>query len=222
VTIPDGEFLPEAVRLRAYTIGTAWALLLDRLAPGWQELLEANDRQSLDGLLGAALNGPGALESAPCAFTPVEVGAAKRDARIDAAGVTTGWATRQRAFEKKEGWRVVIQSAPGHPLWPQGFDPLNIDRVDGGLIHTRFLKLGNDAGQMTALDEEDADIESRTVGIGPHPLFNGISWVEIVLPARPVVERAAGATTIRGPGFVAEFKDATVDDGGKETLVQLN
>ncbi|MEZ4412910.1 MAG: hypothetical protein R2910_08010 [Gemmatimonadales bacterium] len=222
VAIPEGEFLPEAVRLRAYTIGPAWAILLDRLAPGWRESLESNDRQSLDGLLDAALNGPGAPASAPCAFTPVEVGAAKRNARIDAADVTAGWGTRQRAFETKEGWRVVIQSAPGHPLWPQGFDPLNIDRVDGGLIHTRFLKLGNDAGQMTALDEEDADIESRTAGVGPHPMFNGISWVEIVLPARPIVERTAGAATIRGPGFVAEFKNATVDDSGKEILVQLN
>jgi len=222
VTIPEGEFLPEAVRLRAYTIGPAWAILLDRLAPGWRASLEANVRQSLDGMLDAALSGPGAPASAPCAFTPVEVGGAKRDARIDAADVTAGWGKRQRAFETKEGWRVVIQSAPGHPLWPQGFDPLNIDRVDGGLIHTRFLKLGNDAGQLTALDEEDADIEARTAGIGPHPMFNGISWVEIVLPARPVVERTAGAATIRAPGFVAELKNATVDDGGKQILVQLN
>jgi len=222
VTIPDGEFLPEAVRLRAYTIGPAWAMLLDRLAPGWRASLEANDRQSLDGLLDAALNGPGAPASAPCAFTAVEVGAAKRNARIDAAAVTPGWGTRQRAFDTKEGWRVVIQSAPGHPLWPQGFDPLSIDRVEGGLIHTRFLKLGNDAGQMAALDEADADVESRTVGIGPHPIFNGISWVEVVLPARPVVERTAGAATIRGPGFTAEFKNATVDDSGRDVLVQLH
>lgn len=222
VTIPDGEFLPEAVRLRAYTIGPAWALLLDRLAPGWRAALEANDRQSLDGMLDAAVNGPEAPASAPCGFTPVEVGAAKRNARIDAAGVTAGWGTRQRAFETREGWRVVIQSAPGQPLWPQGFDPLNIDRVDGALIHTRFLKLGNDAGVMTALDETDADIEARTVGVGPHPLFNGVAWVEVVLPARPVVERAAGSTTIRGPGFVAELRHATVDEGGKEILVQLN
>jgi len=173
-------------------------------------------------MLDAAVNGPEAPASAPCGFTPVEVGAAKRNARIDAAGVTAGWGTRQRAFETREGWRVVIQSAPGQPLWPQGFDPLNIDRVDGALIHTRFLKLGNDAGVMTALDETDADIEARTVGVGPHPLFNGVAWVEVVLPARPVVERAAGSTTIRGPGFVAELRHATVDEGGKEILVQLN
>ncbi len=222
VTIPADEFLPEAVRYRTYFIGPAWALLLDRLSPGWQRALEANDRQSLDGLLDAALNGPNAPAAVPCGFTPVQVGAAKRDARIDAAAVHEGWAKRQRTFEMLAGWRVVIQSATGQPLWPQGFDPLNIDRVDGGLIHTRFLKLGNDAGQMTALDEADGDIEARTAGIGPHPIFNGISWVEVVLSAQPVVTRAAGSTTIRGPGFLAEFKNATVDESGRQVLVQLN
>jgi hypothetical protein len=222
VTIPADEFLPEAVRYRTYFTGPAWALLLDRLSPGWQQALEASDRQSLDGLLAAALNGPNAPATVPCGFTPVQVGAAKRDARIDAAAVQEGWAKRQRTFEMLAGWRVVIQSAPGQPLWPQGFDPLNIDRVDGGLIHTRFLKLGNDAGQMTALDESDGDIEARTAGIGPHPIFNGISWVEVVLAARPVVTRAEGSTTIRGPGFMAEFKNATVDEGGRDILVQMN
>jgi hypothetical protein len=222
VTIPAVEFLPEAVRLRAYTIGPALALLLDRLSPGWQRALEADDTQSLDGLLDAAINGPNAPASPPCAFTPVEVGAEKREARFDAAEVTAGWGTRQRAFEVKEGWRVVIQSAKGRPLWPQGFDPLNIDRVDGGLIHTRFLQLGNDAGQMTALDETAGDIEARTEGIGPHPIFNGVSWVEVVLSVRPVVSRTAGALTIKGPGFLAEFKNATLDESGRQLLVQLN
>lgn len=222
VSIPPGEFLSEAVRYRAYIIGPALALLLDRLAPGWQAALERNDRESLDGLLDAALSGPGAPASAPCGFTAVEIGAAKRDARIDAAEVTAGWGKRQRTFETLGGWRVVIQSAPGHPLWPQGFDPLNIDRVEGGLIHTRFLKLGNDAGTLTALDETDADIEARTAGVGPHPIFNGVSWVEVVLNAKPIVERTSGKTTIRGPGFVAEFTRAQVDESGKEVLVQLN
>ncbi|HOX19698.1 MAG TPA: hypothetical protein PLI70_02115 [Gemmatimonadales bacterium] len=222
VTIPPAEFLPEAVRLRAYTIGPALAVLLDRLSPGWQQALKADDTQSLDGLLASALDAPGAPTSASCAFTPVEVGAAKRDARIDAGEVTAGWGQRQRAFETKEGWRVVIQSAKGQPLWPQGFDPLNVDRVDGALIHTRFLKLGNGAGQMTAIDEAGADVEARTEGIGPHPIFNGVSWVEVVLSVRPTVSRAEGTLTIKGPGFAAEFRNATLDESGRQLLVQLN
>jgi hypothetical protein len=222
VTIPPSEFLPEAGWLRAYTIGPALAVLLDRLSPGWQQALETDDSRSLDGLLAAVLDAPGAPASASCAFTPVEVGAAKRTARFDAGQVSVGWGQRQRAFETKEGWRVVIQSARGQPLWPQGFDPLNVDRVDGALIHTRFLKLGNDAGQLTAIDEGGADVEARTEGIGPHPIFNGVSWVEVVLSVRPAVSRTGGTLTIKGPGFTAEFRDATLDESGRQILVQLN
>jgi len=220
VDIPADGFLPEAVRQRAYHTGPAMALLLDRLSPGWQAALEQHDGQSLDGLLETALRST--PPSAPCDFTPVQVGAARRDARIAAAGVTSDWGKRQRAFETKEGWRVLIQSAKGKPLWPQGFDPLNVDRVDGALIHTRYLKLGNDAGQMTALEEPGAEVEARTEGVGPHPMFNGVSWVEVVLSIKPAVQRPEGRLVIYGPGFSADFSNATLIESGRQLLVQLN
>jgi hypothetical protein len=198
------------------------AQLLDRLAPGWKESLEANDAQFLDTLLEAAVHAPDAPASAPCDFTPVELGAARRDARSDVASVASGWGSRQRTFEAREGWRIVIQSAPGRPLWPQGFDPINIDRVDGGLIHTRFLKLGNDDGELTAIDESDVDIEARTAGVGPHPIFNGVAWVEIVVPAQPVLDRGGGHLGIKAPGFTATFASATLTEGGRELLIQVN
>jgi hypothetical protein len=75
---------------------------------------------------------------------------------------------------------------------------------------------------MTALDEALADIEARTSGVGPHPIFNGVSWVEVVLPARPDVERSAGGVVIRAPGFTAEFKNATADVSGTQILVELH
>ena len=75
---------------------------------------------------------------------------------------------------------------------------------------------------MTAIDEEGADVEARTEGIGPHPIFNGVSWVEVVLSVRPTVSRAAGTLTIKGPGFTAEFRNATLDESGRQLLVQLN
>lgn len=222
VTIPAAEFPPAAVRLRAYTIGPALAMLLDRLSPGWQRSLEASDGQSLDAMLHDAVSGAGPPPSAPCGFTPVEVATRKREARLDAAAVVAGWGERQRTFDARPGWRVVIQAAPGQPLWPQGFDPLNIERVEGGLVHTRFLRLGNDAGQMTAIDEAGADVEARTSGVGPHPLFNGIAWVEVAGLAKPTVERAPGHLVLRAPGFTADFKNATLQESGPQLLVQLN
>jgi hypothetical protein len=50
-TLPSSGFYPEAVRQRAYQIGTAWALLLDRMTPGWQR--EMATAKSLDELMGS-------------------------------------------------------------------------------------------------------------------------------------------------------------------------
>jgi len=219
VTIPAEEFLPEAVRLRIYSIGPALAFLLDRLAPSWKEQLEAGSAASLDQLLASAL--ALSVSTAACAFTPVEEAGARQRARIDVAEVKARWAGRTRAFDTLPGWRVVVQSAKGKPLWPQGFDPLNVDRAEGGLIHTRFLKLGNDAGTLTAVDEASADIEARTVPVGPHPLFDGIDWVEVVVPGRPVATRTATGIRIVGPGLSTEFKGAEMIESGKQLLVQL-
>ena len=39
---------------------------------------------------------------------------------------------------------------------------------------------------------------------------------------RPTVSRTAGTLTIKGPGFTAEFRSATLDEAGRQILVQLN
>ena len=219
VEMPQGEFLAEGVRLRAYTVGPALASLLDRLAPAWRQEVEATGGPALDVRLGQAVQATAA--GSACALTPVEATDLRRRARLDAAEVRAGWAARARAFDSLPGWRVLVQSAAGKPLWPQGFDPLNVVRTDDGLIHTRFLRLGNDNGQLTALDEAGADIEAHTVPAGAHPLFNGIAWVEVVLPVRPVVSRSAQSLTIKGPGFTADFRDAKVEESGPQIIVQL-
>lgn len=219
VEIPPGEFLAEGVRLRAYTVGPALAFLLDRVAPGWRPGLEATGGPALDLLLASAVDS--AAPPATCALTPADSAELRRRARLDAAAVRAGWAERVRAFDTLPGWRVLVQSAAGQPLWPEGFDPLNVDRTDNGLIHTRFLKLGNANGRITALDEGDADIEARTVPAGQHPLFNGVSWVEVVVPAAPVVTQTGSKVEIRAPGLTADFANASVSSSGRQVLVQL-
>ena len=38
-------------------------------------------------------------------------------------------------------------------LWPQGFDPMNVRRLDTVLLHTRFLSLGNDASTFEVMGD---------------------------------------------------------------------
>lgn len=213
VDIPEGEFPATRVRLRAYTAGEALALLLDRFRPGWPEALEADDKQRLDGLLGAVLRA-GSAEGAGeggCALTAAERAAVERTAAGDVAKVRADRAGRRKAFDARPGWRVIVESAQGRPLWPQGFDPLNVETVEGGLLHTRFLRLGNDSGKLQAIDEPGADLEVFSEAAGEHPLFQGVRRVTIAGLAKPEIETGGGAVELRSPGFTARFENARVE-----------
>lgn len=221
VDIPRREFAPGDVRLRSYTIGPAIAFLLDRIRPGWPASLEAHDRQRLDEVLAGALVGAAESPNGGCALPAADVVTTKRVARRDAAAVVTGRVARRRAFDARKGWRVVVIAPEGQPLWPQGFDPLNIERVSGGLLHTRFLTLGNDGCKATAIDEDGVDVEALTEGFGPHPLFNGVRRAVIAALAKPVVTIDGDRVTVTTSGLQLECARATVQERRGEVVVTL-
>ena len=201
VDIPLPEFAAQDVRLRSYTIGPAIAFLLDRIRPRWQYSLEAHDRQKLDEVLAGSLVGAVKLPNGGCALPAARVVEIERTAKRDAANVATQRAARRQAFDARQGSRVVITAAEGKPLWPQGFDPLNVEPVNGGLLHTRFLSIGNESCKATAIDEGGVDIEAFTEGFGPHPLFNGVRRAVIAGLEKPVVTTAGDRVTITTPGL---------------------
>ena len=231
IAIPAAEYAPAEVRQRAYTVGPALAFLLDRMAPGWQARLDAHDQLQLDGILAEAVGnvGPGMSAVHPtsrvtgvtCALSPTEQAALERTARADAAAVVAGRAQRRRWFDALAGWRLEVQAANGLPLWPQGFDPLNVERVDGGLLHTRWCSLANDSGKLEALDGDGADLVSFTEGAGAHPLFNGVRRVVVAGLSQPQVQEHDGSVSVRAPGLIADFPHATVREQGTQVLVQL-
>ena len=213
--IPIEEFPATEVRHRIYTTGPAMAFILDRLRPGWQAALEADDKQHLEDLF-AGIEAKGG-----CGFTPAETERFEKTAKEDASAIRTGRTTRRKEFDSRSGWRVIVQAAEGKPLWPQGFDPLNVEMVDGGLLHTRFLQLGNDAGKIEAIDGTGIDIDSLTEGIGPHPLFNGVRRAAIAGLAKPEIKSEGGKIEIEAPGLSLRFENARVEVRGNEAMVQI-
>jgi formylglycine-generating enzyme required for sulfatase activity len=211
VTIPEKEFADDDVRQRTYVVGPAIALLLDRLSPEWKTALEADDRLFLDDLLRAvAANGAAGAQVAACEETPADTGAAESAARDDVAALVKARQDRRRAFDALSGWRVVVTAADGQPLQSGGFDPLNIEKVEGGLLHTRYLELRNDAGRIQLLREGDAEIDAFTESASGHPLFGGVSRVTVAGLAKPEIVREGSAVTVRAPGLEARFTGATV------------
>ncbi len=221
VEIPEAEFRAIEFRSRIYAIGPALAFVLERLRPGWQAALEADDKQYLDRMLESAVGADGQGRAVPCAFAADEIARIERTAKEDVAAVIAARGERRKVFDTRPGWRVVVHAAQKQPLWPQGFDPLNVERVEGGFLHARFLRLGNDVGELRAIDEAGADIEALTDGVGPHPLFNGIRRVAVAGLAKPEIATEAHQVAVRAPGFLAQFQDASVQVNGTEVLVRL-
>jgi hypothetical protein len=193
--LPDGDFPAESVRKRAYETGQALALVLDRLDSRWREALSAGEAESLDTLLARELKRRNIL----LPELKGDVGAE----RI-AADLKTRWETEQRkaraAFEAREGWRVEVTCRA--PLFPQGFDPLNVLRLGGDILHTRFLKLGDGTSTLETLD-----IPAMTTAAGEHPLFSGVSKVVIAgLAERPrAAQGERGILVLTAPGLTARL-----------------
>jgi hypothetical protein len=190
--------------------------LLDRFSPAWKESLEQNDAQYLDAMLESAL---ATADRGECAFTSEELDAFARVAKADAAAVASQRTERRQAFDAAPGWHIVIES--GQPLWPNNFDPLNMEVVDGGLLHTRWVRVANQAGSVEALDGEGADITVFTEGPGPHPLFNGVTRVSVSTATKPVVTSDGEHVTIAAPGITIDVKTATVEESGNIVQVRL-
>jgi hypothetical protein len=210
--IPSEEYLPEEVRQRAYSSGLALALLLDESSPGWPAVLEQDDTLALDVILtGSVANHPA------CQFAPVERERIQAIATRDAANLIARREAARRAFLGETGWRLIIV-AEGAPLFPQRFDPLNVQVLaPGEVLHTRFLTLGSGAGFVEVLGRS-----ALTEAAGVHPLFNGVRLVTLTGFAEdPVHHPADGVVLIRGDGVSGELRGATVGRTGPVVTIRL-
>lgn len=220
VEFPEDEFDATAARLRTYTVGPALAYLLDRFRPDWMESLEHDDRQFLDEMLAAAI--ADANPAPACAFTPDELARIETRAKADAGAVATKRQTLRREFDAYPGWRIIIEAGAKDPLWLSGFDPLNVELVEGGVLHTRFASLKNDDGSVEALDGDGADVTVFTEGPGPHPLFNGVTRAVIHVSAQPDVNiRGERRVDVKAPGVLIRTTHATIREREREVRIRL-
>ena len=173
----------DAVRDRLYQTGLAFATLLDRHAPGWQQTLEDGDPRALDELLAAAIE-------------------PRTTASDDVRAIRERRAQRRREFLEAKGWRVTIIAEK--PFFPEGFDPLNVHVVGKGeVLHTRFLRLSGEEGTLEILDRA-----VLTEAAGAHPLFNGVRRVVLTgFATKPEVKDGK----LRADGVSAILKGARVE-----------
>lgn len=211
------EFPAEAVRQRIYPVGRALGVLLDRFDPEWTPKLDGGQAKFIDELLNAAL----ARVDAPSQdFSDAEVSASLRRAYADTAALQKKKTNLRQEFLSQPGWKVVLVVEGGEPLWPQGFDPLNVERLGGTeVLHTRFLKLGNSSCSLEVLNRR-----ALTEAAGAHPLFNGVRRLTVTgLPAEPTVNVPGEGhkVVVKAEGFQAEVQNTVVDQSGKTVTITL-
>jgi len=226
--LPAAEYAITDVRTRAYATGHALALLLERFAPAWATRLEAGENLSLDELLAAALLPPkstpapdsaAASASYSCALPKPFAESARERAKMEVASLIERRAVLRREFNAQAGWKIIIKADAGAPLWPQGFDPLNVLRLgEREVLHTRYLKLGNDAGAIEILDRR-----SLTEGAGAqHPLWGGVRQLTLAgIAAEPSAQESAGKTTISAANIKGEFRGARLERAGQTISIFL-
>ncbi len=213
---PAGGFDAEDVRSRAYTTGVAWALLLDRFDTDWRDGFDSDESRYLYTELAEAIL---VIKETTqdCVFTASERAEVARVAREDVERVLALRGERRDQFESQPGWTIVVQADDTSPLWPRGFDPLNVHRVDGGILHTRFLKLGNDSGALEVMGGT-----ALTEAAGPHPLFNGVRRLILAgLEAEPQIDVDGEHVRINLSGFSADFTGASVQRSDRQITVGL-
>jgi hypothetical protein len=222
VDIPAAGFAPTEVRQRASISGAAFAFLLDRLEPGWQKLLGANDDRFLDQILrSAAATGTTNHDAADCRLSPEEEANMQRSAQVDIDQLATQRSVLRGRFDAQSGWRIDVRSAREQPLQPCGIDPVNIEHAEGGLVHTRWLCLHNVYGRLEMIDETDAHLGAFTMAVGENPLFDGIHRVTIAGLPEPEIETGNKNVTVRAPGIDLRFAPAVISLKGTAIEIQL-
>lgn len=204
-TIPEGGLTEVDPRQRGYVTGAAIAHLLDRVTPGWKDKV----KNSLDQLLPQREAGGAECESTVAGNERLNSWAKERYAALVAAR------ERHRSeFLAKPGWILVIASKK--PLFPEGFDPMNVERVAAGeVLHRRYLKLASDSGTVEVIDRA-----SLTEAAGKHPLFDGVRTCTMSgFAEEPKLAIRDGAGSLADSGVTLSFKTAQVQKGERRVTV---
>ncbi len=219
VDLPREGYAANEVRGRCYEIGHALAVLLDAFAPMWKTAFDADDKQALDLYLLEVLEKSGRQ----CGeFTEAEVAHFEAVARGDVQDLLAQRSEEKQAFDSQMGMRLSVIASDTVPLWVSGSDPSNLGIVEGGVLHTRFVNIRHESGQLEMLTDRMDDVVALTVAVGPHPLMNGVLRLTIAgLDALEVVSNDGGVN-ISGSGLTAQFTNAIVDDNDEQVTVYLN
>ena len=93
--------------------------------------------------------------------------------------------------------------------------------VEGGVLHSRFVHIHHERGQVEMLTDRMDDIKALTVAKGLHPLDGVLRLTIAGLDTLDVVS-ASETVNISGSGLTGQFSNATVDENDGQVTVYLD
>ncbi len=214
-SISASGFAADATRKRAYASGRMIGLLLDRLDPGWEQRLNATKVPVLGEILTRALPNAGG----DCTISANKEAAQMQAAAGDVAAFAARREAVRREFDEAPGWTVLFRIPEGSALQPQGFDPMNVVRLNPrDVLHTRWLKTGAPGAVIEVLNRK-----ALTQAAGDHPLFSGFREIKITgLPAEPIVTPKNGGIDLEADGLKAALAKAIVQRSNQTITIIIN
>ncbi|ANE43164.1 hypothetical protein [Deinococcus puniceus] len=201
VDFPSVDFPASAVRLRAYTTGAVYGLLLDRMLDGWKVKV-SDEGAALDELLRSVAGTYRPDGLIPPHFQQWATAAAEEEMQH-----------QQRllhAFETQPGKQLTLRSTAN--LWPKAFDPMNLKGVgQGRVLHFRFLQFGNGV-----VEGELMNCSCLTQSSGPHPLSG---FQELRLKGVVSVQATPEGWAASGEGISVRGRAGTVSESEHGWLI---
>ena len=117
---------------------------------------------------------------------------------IDVQNLLAQRSEQKQAFDSQMGMRLSVIAPDTAPMRVSGMDPSNLMIVEGGVLHTRFVNIRHESGQLEMLTDRMDDIKALTEAIGPHPLMDGVLKLTIAGLDTLDVVSDGGAVNISG------------------------
>ncbi len=196
----DPGFAPGAIRHLGYILGRWMAAILDKLKPGWKDIMESDEMEYLHEILESALSS----SDQTYLFSDSDQESFFQKAR-EAVANRKGIVQKLREeFESQSGYRVEIV-AERSPLRLRMFFA---DRTEAltrkELLHMSLLMLQGDKGSVSI-----RDLKSITENDGS---IQVVKLTVAGIEEKPMIERIEGKIMVTAKGFQAEFTNAEVQE----------
>ena len=199
------KLCPGGVRAILCESGRCIAFLLDRVCRGWKDRLERGIFSHLDEILAAETE-----DVPPAQLKPQSLRKARTWAERKREELFKARALLLREYLERPGWTLEVEVL--EPLWPAGFDPMNVVRLDERrVLHRRWLSLTGRTAKIECLGRE-----CLTEAFGDHPLFQDVRRLLITgLEDEPSVDLVGSRVEIKAEGVQLRLKGVKIERIGR-------